>query len=214
MCFNRSKLAFLISVDLILFSQFELYSSKMQCRTYVFLVLDLKHLPRLVSHYSVKKLINKIYVIIFLNKINIINITSITNFPMAELLPKGILFHKLKGTRGWSSFFTQDIDVANIERISYRKRLFKIFDRDRDYTIWITYRQMRNSVSIAPTITGNGNKGITLVDTVKVSHLLTLRYVNEEDAIKEINEIQQKRDRLKKYDDERYHNIRKDFPDQ
>lgn len=151
---------------------------------------------------------NKVFVSFLQSGQLIINIV-----PMSRILPEGILYHKLKGTHGWSSFFTQEIDVANVEKISFRKRLFKIFDRDRDYTIWITYRKLMNSTSISPTINEKGKYGVTFVDTVKATHLLSLRYLNEEDAIEEINEIQRKRDRLKKYDDDRYADIRKEFSD-
>lgn len=130
-------------------------------------------------------------------------------------LPENVLFHKLKGARGWSSFFTQNVDVAKVVEITYRKRLFKIFDTECDYTMCIKYNQLKKHTDLAPTFTGgSGGFGVTVVDTVKMTQLMTVRYATKEDILEEFNSINQKREKLKAFHDEHYKKLREQFPDQ
>ena len=64
---------------------------------------------------------------------------------------KDAITYVLKGVRGWSIYNYKTINVANIVSLEYNKRLFKIFDRDYNWTLKIKY-------SIDPVINNKGDK--------------------------------------------------------
>ena len=51
------------------------------------------------------------------------------------------LYHTFRGfVRGWSEFHINPIDIRKIIKISHRKRLFCIIDREYKYTLDIIYQ--------------------------------------------------------------------------
>jgi hypothetical protein len=62
----------------------------------------------------------------------------------------GVVYHSLKGSPGWSKLDLSSIDVARVLAIDYKKRAFKIFDRDKPYTLNINYYLVGLRVGVAP----------------------------------------------------------------
>ena len=52
---------------------------------------------------------------------------------------KGLVYHKLKGIRGWSNLNISKIDVYKVMDIYYEKRLFCILNKDYPYKLIIEY---------------------------------------------------------------------------
>jgi hypothetical protein len=124
-------------------------------------------------------------------------------------LPKDLVFHTLKGVKGWSGFFCQRIDVARVTDMMFHKRLFKLMNRDCDYTLRIDYYKPEENLTVAPTFV-RGKVGFTLVNTVELSQLLTLRYKTEGDVQNEMDEIRDKQKKLKESVKEFVKNIEKE----
>jgi hypothetical protein len=107
----------------------------------------------------------------------------------------GILFHTLKGINGWSNFSLKELDVAKIMSISYRERLFKIFDRDEPYSLEISYNHTIENTSVAPVFTG-GKIGFSLYQKTTIEQSITKRYQTKKDVDLEFSEINHKMKKL------------------
>jgi|SaaInlV_200m_DNA_4_1039719.scaffolds.fasta_scaffold20208_2 hypothetical protein len=95
----------------------------------------------------------------------------------------GSIFHVLKGINGWSSSSISKLDVAKIISIGYRYRMFAI--NDPTYNIALTVKYSHNAY-------GDKHDGIHHeIDIEK-------RYVKVEDVRREIDEIEEKQNILRK----------------
>lgn len=110
---------------------------------------------------------------------------------------QGILFHTLKGSPGWSDLAIKKVDVGRIAEMSYQKRLFCLFDRDKPYTLAIVYYLPKTNTSLAPTL--GHSVGITIYDRTIVEHVITKRYTSEQEVQAEIAAIEKKISKLKSY---------------
>jgi hypothetical protein len=102
----------------------------------------------------------------------------------------GLVFHTLKGIKGWSSLDISIIDISRINKIFYEKRLFCIFDRDYPYTLTIQYNQPVKTYQIMPVYGGRNGYSTIIMPTVELTQLITKRYKTEDDVINEIAEIE------------------------
>ena len=107
-----------------------------------------------------------------------------------------ILFHTLKGIRGWSHCELSKIDVAKVISLDYHERLFKIFDTNHPYTLTIEYKEPKHSTTVSPVFAGKG--GITINDVTVTEQTITKRYKSEKDVKKEVIEIKIKQEELEK----------------
>jgi hypothetical protein len=105
----------------------------------------------------------------------------------------GILFHKLSGINGWSRMSLQCVDVAKITDVFYRKRLFKLFDREYDYTLYIKYNEPMDDFRYV------AGKHPSFVIATKTEHFISKRYKTEKDVIDEMKEIQKMKNNLNQY---------------
>jgi len=108
----------------------------------------------------------------------------------------GVLFHTLKGSPGWSDLAIKNIDIARVISVSHNKRLFKIFDRDKPYTLDIEYYLPSVRSGVAPSF--GRHVSITVYSEPVVEHNITKRYETKELVLKEIKDINNK---IKKLDD-------------
>jgi len=108
----------------------------------------------------------------------------------------GVLFHTLKGTPGWSRLSIKNIDIARVLSISHSKRLFKIFDRDKPYTLEIKYYLPSVQTGVAPSF--GRNVSFTVYSEPILEHNITKRYETEQTVLKEVEDINNK---IKKLDD-------------
>ena len=108
-----------------------------------------------------------------------------------------IIFHSLKGIPGWSTCTHVKIDINKIISINYTKRMFKIFNREHDYTLNIEYDEINTYTTIIPVIGGNG--GFTINNETEKERTITKRYKTLKDVTREIKEIEIKQEALKKY---------------
>ena len=88
-------------------------------------------------------------------------------------MTSNITRHVFKGINGWSYWKLNCVDVSGIANVQYKKRLFKLFDRQYDYTVRIEYYKSCGFFK-------------------KIVHT-TKRYKSEEEIIGEINEIANKK---------------------
>ena len=95
-----------------------------------------------------------------------------------------IIFHKFKDS--------SNLDVALINSIVYRRRLFCFFDRDKPYQLDIDYNSPKDDVEL--TITTGGQ--LVCYDKHVSSQLITLRYENILQCEDEINAVNEKKKRL------------------
>ena len=109
----------------------------------------------------------------------------------------GLLFHTLKGIRGWSWCVHTKIDVAKIMSVQYEKRAFKLWDRDHDYSLRIQYKEGYQSFSVNPVIGGRG--GVTVTPKYSESRCIVKRYKTLSAVNQEINEIVRKQTKLESY---------------
>lgn len=131
-------------------------------------------------------------------------------------LPKGVVFYTLTGAKGWSSYFRQTLDIARVTNLQYHKRLFKVFDRDCDYTLQIDYRMPTEETTLAPTFThgrGGGSFGFAVVDTVKLQHLITSRYRTKEEVQEEVQRIRTKQHKFEEFQKQQYAALQKQLED-
>lgn len=89
---------------------------------------------------------------------------------------EGIFFKTLKGSNGWSSLKLNKLDVTLIKDVHYHKRLFRIFDRNKPYTLTIKYTLSIHSQNPRDTI-------------MQFDHVITKRYETEEGVHDEILDI-------------------------
>lgn len=96
--------------------------------------------------------------------------------------------------RGWSGYFTPEIDVRTVMTINYHERMFCLFDRDHPWTVYMKIYNPRSESSVAPVIAG-GRFGIAFTNEYRESSMMTLRFQTEKHATDMINEIE----RMKKF---------------
>jgi hypothetical protein len=89
-------------------------------------------------------------------------------------MTSSIISHVFKGISGWSYWKLNCVDVSKVESVMYKKRLFKLFDRQYDYTLSIHYYLQ------------DAFRSKTLVE-------ITKRYKTEKEIIDEIYEITNKK---------------------
>lgn len=106
-----------------------------------------------------------------------------------------VCFHKLKGSSGWSECNLKTIDVAKILEMDYRQRLFCFWDRDKPYTIEVTYYQPHTKSSLAPTYYAGGF-GTTSYNETILERSITKRYSSEALVQQEIEDIEKKMTKL------------------
>ena len=110
---------------------------------------------------------------------------------------RGIVFHTLRGSPGWSSMNIERIDVSRVSRIGYQERLFTIFDKDKPNTLNIEYYFPETQITVNPVMGGKG--GFAVSNTTILNHPITKRYETEEMVLEEIWMIQNKIRKLDKY---------------
>jgi hypothetical protein len=109
---------------------------------------------------------------------------------------QNLLFHTLKGIKGWSDLSLVKIDVAKVLDIIYHKRLFMICDRSYPYTLYIKYAEPKEYIGTYPVIGTNGTTGIGITHNVTLTQVITKRYRSEKEVQEEINQIAQKQNKL------------------
>jgi len=113
-------------------------------------------------------------------------------------LPKNLLFHPLKGRPSWNQdMLLRDIriDIGRVISIGKHKRLFKVFDRNYNYTLTIHYDKPTYWTGLASVFGG----GASLYTHVEETQFLYIRYKSEQDIDNEIKQVQEKLEKLKKY---------------
>ena len=113
--------------------------------------------------------------------------------------PFGILFHRLKGSKGWSDLSLSRIDIARVVTCNYDKRLFKLFNRDKPYTLEIKYYLPETSISVAPVFSGRG--GVAVYNETTLIQTITKRYESEDQVKNEISTINKKLEALDDYNE-------------
>lgn len=113
-----------------------------------------------------------------------------------------IFFQLSDHIRGWSRFYEQSLDVRKIKSISYRKRLFCIFNIDHPYTLSIKYHNITNESTLIPVITANGTIGVGSSTNYKDTSLMTVRYKNLVDLQKDMKSIEELKDKINSFDNE------------
>ena len=108
-----------------------------------------------------------------------------------------MIFHTLKGIKGWSTLSIQKIDIYKIKEIYYKKRLFCIFNRDHPYNLIIIYNEPRTTIDFAPGINFNGGFTTSMVESTSLTVNITKRYKTEIEVKNEIKEIQMKQNKIK-----------------
>ena len=109
---------------------------------------------------------------------------------------KGIIFHTLKGIKGWSDLSISIIDVYKIKNIYYEKRLFCIFNKNHPYNLIIEYHEPTESIGLVPGINFNGGLTTSLVNKVSLIANITKRYKTEIEVKNEIEEIKIKQNKI------------------
>jgi uncharacterized protein YpiB (UPF0302 family) len=103
---------------------------------------------------------------------------------------KNLIFHTLKGVKGWSYLDIDKIDVARVNKMFYYRRSFCLFQEDKPYTLFIDYHLPK--LKILPII-------FNFIYVVDLEQHITKRYSNKEEVVKEIFEINRKKEILEKY---------------
>lgn len=106
----------------------------------------------------------------------------------------GTVFHNLRGwyKKGWSDFHINPLDVRKIQAISYRKRMFCIFDRNWPHSIDIEYYNPRSKQSLSPVVSTNLQfSGVAASSSYAETSMMTVRYPTETEAREEVELIQQ-----------------------
>ena len=109
---------------------------------------------------------------------------------------KGIIFHTLKGIKGWSELSISTIDIYKIKNIYYEKRLFCIFNKNHPYNLIIEYHEPTESIDLVPGINFNGGITISLVSQMNLITDITKRYKTEIEVKNEIEEIKIKQKKI------------------
>ena len=108
---------------------------------------------------------------------------------------EGLLHHTLSGIRGFSYLGHSTIDVAKVLNVSYRKRLFMIFDREYPYTLVISYKNILTTTSVSPVFV-NGQVGHVYGSLTTTESIITKRYKGKREVFNEIQEIERKQKAL------------------
>jgi uncharacterized protein YpiB (UPF0302 family) len=103
---------------------------------------------------------------------------------------KNLIFHTLKGVKGWSYLDIDKIDVARVNKMFYYRRSFCFFEEDKPYSLFIDYHLPKNK--IFPIY-------CNFIYVVELEQRISKRYSNEEEVVKEIFEINRKKEILEKY---------------
>jgi len=111
---------------------------------------------------------------------------------------KGILYHTLRGKPGWSWLHENPIDIGRVNGVVWRKRLFRVFDRDHPYTIEITYKKKGEEPVMLVGWTGSGCAVVPSHKTVN-EQTITCRYKSAQDVITEVEDINKSVRILKAY---------------
>jgi hypothetical protein len=81
--------------------------------------------------------------------------------------------------------------VHKIHEVTYRKRLFCIFDTDLPFELSIRYKKLSKSLKIAPIIGGNG---FLLHEKTDLEKEYNFRFETEKECKHNIDEIKKKKD--------------------
>ncbi len=110
---------------------------------------------------------------------------------------QGILFHTLRGTKGWSWMSPhRSFDIAKITEVYVRPRLFCLLDLDKPYRLSMEYFEPETESGIAPGFSSNGKMTFSFYEKTVLKHEVTARYKTREDAVQDMNEILQKQYQL------------------
>lgn len=112
----------------------------------------------------------------------------------------GIVFHNLKGSPGWSSLDLVKIDVGRIMNTTWKKRTFMITDKNKPYTLTLSYFEPVNK-RFRPILTTQGF-GFSLYNTAENEHLITKRYETKSEIESEVSQIKHKQKQLDLFKDE------------
>lgn len=120
----------------------------------------------------------------------------------------GLFIKTLKGVPGHSFLDIDKIDVSLIRDIHYRKRLFRILNFNKPYTLTIEYSLPQNTLSPIPILNLNGTVGsFIFINSTEYERLITKRYATEEEVKSEINEIKELQNKIEKLKE----NLKKDL---
>lgn len=112
------------------------------------------------------------------------------------------LHHTLKNFVNRWNKFSNPIDVRKVIDITYRKRMFCIFDPDYLYIMNIKYEKPRYKDTISPIILLNGYVGLAFTTRYEPSSNIIIRYKTLLEIENEKLEIKRLQEIIKKYDDE------------
>src|SRR5689334_18355327 len=104
---------------------------------------------------------------------------------------QSLIFHELKGIPGWSGVNKKIIDVAMVKEINFRKRLFRLIDREYPYTLNILYYDPHFGTSVFTT----GGRRVNVSEAFCESYI-TRRLKSEHECLSEFNEIIEKQNKL------------------
>lgn len=113
-------------------------------------------------------------------------------------LPRNFIYHTLKGINGNSELKLSIIDVSRVTNVSFHKRLFSFFDKNYPFTITINYKTRSEHTTLSPVLTTGPAIGIGLTKQIQEFQIITKRYKTEKECEDEINEINNKRNKLLK----------------
>ena len=120
-------------------------------------------------------------------------------------LMKNVLFHQLSGNyvRGWSNFFTHELDVARVVHITAERRSFMIFDRKYPFTMRIEYKQktVENEIGIGIAVGSHPQPVLMPKQEIRETQYISVRYNTLKEINREIYEINKKKERLQIYTD-------------
>ena len=115
------------------------------------------------------------------------------------------VYHTFTGcVKGLSSFHINPADVRKIIDITYRKRLFCIFNKEYKFSLDIKYFDPKNETTVSPAVVFAGQYGIGGVfhSTYVETSIMTLRYKTKKEVINVIDEIKMKQSLISKFDNE------------
>lgn len=95
-----------------------------------------------------------------------------------------LVSYRLNGSPGWSRVAISNIDITKITNISYRKRLFRIFDRDKLYSLEIEYQDFPYNFPIF-----DKYRYTSLSEYMTDRHMITKRYAFEHNVKHDFHEI-------------------------
>jgi hypothetical protein len=107
----------------------------------------------------------------------------------------GLFFHTLSGTNGWSFYGTNNLDIAKVLSISYKKRAFCLFNRDRPFSLYLTYNEPGFGITLLPIFGGLGAKWL-FYPHWNPTKTITKRYKTEEECKAELSKIQMEKQKI------------------